>query len=92
MRAKKGHEAHAAAEDGTERKQTAHKAEGEADRRVGKRKKSADAEKTKKGERGMAADRVSKGERKQDAARFETAGGREALGCKKNDGRRWKQE
>lgn len=50
--------------------------------------KSADAEKTKKGERGMAADRASKGERKQDAARFEAAGGREALGCKKNDGRR----
>lgn len=54
--------------------------------------KSADAEKTKKDERGMAADRASKGERKQDAARFEAAGGREALGCKKNDGRRGKQE
>ncbi len=50
--------------------------------------KSADAEKTKKDERGMAADRASKGERKQDAARFEAVGGREALGCKKNDGRR----
>lgn len=54
--------------------------------------KSADAEKTKKGERGMAADRASKGERKQDAARFEAAGERETLGCKKNDGRRGKQE
>ena len=31
----------------------------------------------------MAADRASKGERKQDAARFEAVGGREALGCKK---------
>ena len=92
MRAKKGHEANAAAEDGAERKQTAHKAEGKADRRVGKRMKSADAKKTKKGEWGMAADRASKGERKQDVAWFEAAGGREALDCKKNDGRRGKQE
>lgn len=43
MRAKKGHEAHAAAEDGTEREQTTRKAERKADRRVGKRMKSAES-------------------------------------------------